>query len=243
MRVAILPSSVIAHFEVDPRPAGAEQFEVRRVEPPRLGLAQPDVNLEAGVAENLSPPPATFGNGSAIAATTRRTPDRSTASVQGGVFPQWQHGSSVTTSVPPRAAHRPAQRVHLGVRPAEPLVPALADELPCGSRTTAPTIGFGSTNRGRGRRAQGRAASSVRDRSRTPLGFRAKKSDSVRTTVHLVRLCSVHAGNNDPRRRTRDTVNYKLTMTLWHASYELHLTAAGRRSRGDDAREWKPAGG
>ena len=57
-----------------------------------------------------SPPPATFGNGSVIAATTRFTPDRSTASVQGGVWPWWQHGSSVTMSVPPLAFSPAASR-------------------------------------------------------------------------------------------------------------------------------------
>jgi hypothetical protein len=39
----------------------------------------------------------------AIATTTRLTPAAITASVQGGVRPWWQQGSSVTTRVPPRA--------------------------------------------------------------------------------------------------------------------------------------------
>ena len=38
-----------------------------------------------------------------MAAITRRTPAASTASVHGGVLPWWQHGSSVTYSVAPRA--------------------------------------------------------------------------------------------------------------------------------------------
>jgi hypothetical protein len=43
-----------------------------------------------------SPCPATGGNGSTAPATTRATPARISASVQGGVRPRWQHGSSVT---------------------------------------------------------------------------------------------------------------------------------------------------
>ena len=41
------------------------------------------------------PPPLTLGKGSRMAATTRPTPEARTTSVQGGVFPWWQHGSRV----------------------------------------------------------------------------------------------------------------------------------------------------
>ena len=52
---------------------------------------------------SASPPPATWGNGSAMAATTRATPAASKARVQGGVLPWWQQGSNVTYMVVPRA--------------------------------------------------------------------------------------------------------------------------------------------
>ena len=45
-----------------------------------------------------------------MAAKTRPTPARSTASVQGGVLPWWRHGSRVTYSVAPRAASPAAVR-------------------------------------------------------------------------------------------------------------------------------------
>ena len=56
----------------------------------------------------------------------RRGPRRRKAAV----CPWWEHGSSVTYSVAPRArlAGR-LERDDLGVRPALPLVPALADDL------------------------------------------------------------------------------------------------------------------
>ena len=56
--------------------------------------------------------------GIAAADDDARRPRRQHAAVHGPVRPTWQHGSSVTYSVAPRAARRAAraQRVHLGVR-------------------------------------------------------------------------------------------------------------------------------
>src|ERR1019366_6303697 len=56
-----------------------------------------------------SPLPLTRGLGSGMAATQREIPAATTASVQGGVRPWWQHGSKETTRVAPRAAS-PASR-------------------------------------------------------------------------------------------------------------------------------------
>ena len=70
------------------RPAGGQQLQIRRVEPAGLGLAQPDLDHDARLAQQTAPLPATWGKGSAMAATTRATPARRTASVQGGVLPK-----------------------------------------------------------------------------------------------------------------------------------------------------------
>ena len=73
-------------------------------------------------------PPARVG--SATAKTTRATPAASSASVHGPVRPVCAQGSRVTTTVPPRGPVTGlGQRDDLGVRPAGPLVPALADHL------------------------------------------------------------------------------------------------------------------
>ena len=59
------------------------------------------------------PPPGHLRKGIGLATTTRRTPARITASVQGGVLPWWQHGSSVTYSVAPAACSPAARRASI----------------------------------------------------------------------------------------------------------------------------------
>ena len=78
-----------------------------------------------------TPRPATRGNGSSVATTTRVTPASRMRCVHGPVRPTWQHGSSVTYIVAAGgAAGGLGQRVHLGVRPAGALVLALPDHDP-----------------------------------------------------------------------------------------------------------------
>ena len=73
-------------------------------------------------------------------------PAANTASVHGGVWPWWQHGSSVTTSVAPRA-DSPADSRATTSACASPK--AVCHPSPrtrnSSSTTTAPTAGFGST--------------------------------------------------------------------------------------------------
>ena len=101
-----------------------------------------DLDLDARRRRRRStPPPAAAGLGSATATTTRLMPAaRMIASVHGGCFPWWVHGSSVTTSVAPRA--RVAGRIErdrLGVAVAELGVPALRRPIAVPASTTAPT--------------------------------------------------------------------------------------------------------
>ncbi len=73
-------------------------------------------------AASRAAPPAAVGFGSATAYTTVAMPASSSASTHGGVLPWWLQGSRVTTAVPPSARPScPAQRHHLGVRPARRL--------------------------------------------------------------------------------------------------------------------------
>src|SRR5690606_35345021 len=100
-----------------------------------------------------SMPPRATGFGSSVAITTRATPDRSTASVHGGVRPWWLHGSSVTYSVAPRARSPAASSATTSAcgPPYSACHPSPTTSSSC--TTTAPTIGFGRV------RAQPRSAS------------------------------------------------------------------------------------
>jgi hypothetical protein len=62
----------------------------------RLFFQQSAGDLDAGRLQPGQTLPATSGLGSAMAATTRATPARMSASAQGGVRPKWLQGSSVT---------------------------------------------------------------------------------------------------------------------------------------------------
>ena len=56
----------------------------------------PVVTAMPAASSLASPCPATSGFGSVMAATTRPSPARTSASEQGGVRPWWLHGSRVT---------------------------------------------------------------------------------------------------------------------------------------------------
>jgi hypothetical protein len=63
---------------------------------PRLGLQQAGFDGDPGGRSVSIPAPAVRGSGSPVATTTRATPARTNASLQGGVLPVWLQGSSVT---------------------------------------------------------------------------------------------------------------------------------------------------
>ena len=101
--VLILPSRVIAHFAITQGLPVRSNFRYGAFIFLASDSQTPTVTSSPASCKIAKPPPATLGNGSGIATTTRRTPDFNTASVQGGVLPKWQHGSRVTYNVPPRA--------------------------------------------------------------------------------------------------------------------------------------------
>ncbi|MDQ1079795.1 hypothetical protein QE401_002321 [Pseudoroseomonas cervicalis] len=96
LRVAMRPSSVLASFSV----SSGRLWVSRLVKPAliaRASASSSPVETAMPAARSCSmPPPSTRGSGSRIATTTRATPAAISASVQGGVRPQWQQGSSVT---------------------------------------------------------------------------------------------------------------------------------------------------
>jgi len=80
-----------------------------------------------------------------MATTTRATPAACKASVQGGVRPWWQQGSSVTTAVPtPGAAAGLAQGMHLGMGGAGPLMEPFTHQLAAGIEHHAAHQGVGA---------------------------------------------------------------------------------------------------
>ena len=93
---AILPSSVMAALSVTcGRPSVTAQRNARfsaRASASRT----PTVTLTPAARSRARPRPSTSGCGSPMAATTRATPARTSASAHGGVRPKWAHGSSVT---------------------------------------------------------------------------------------------------------------------------------------------------
>src|SRR5271169_2182017 len=161
------PSSEVASLNVTSgRPSR------RRLRKPALTSAassalSPTSTSSPAARSRRSPSPATRGSGSSRATTTRRTPAVIRASTQGGVWPQWQHGSRLTCAMAPRAAF-PARRS--------------ASVSPCGRppgwvhprpttrpsfTITQPTAGFGQTEPSprRASASAARIASSSRRRS------------------------------------------------------------------------------
>ncbi len=90
------------------------------------------------------PLPLTRGLGSGIAATTLLMPDAITRRVHGPVRPVWQHGSSVTNIVAPRARSPASSSAKTSAwgSPARGCRP-YPTTTPSGDTITAPTIGFG----------------------------------------------------------------------------------------------------
>src|SRR6516165_4378213 len=139
------PSSDVASFKV----TSGLPTRIRVKKPALASLAssaQSPVSTASPAAFNRrTPSPATRGSGSSSATTTRFTPPAISASVQGGVRPQWQQGSRLTKAVAPRAA-RPARRSASVspcgrppgcVQPRPTTLPALT--------MTQPTAGLGQT--------------------------------------------------------------------------------------------------
>ena len=93
---AVLPSKLAAILT---RTKGLF-FVIREIKPALSSCAWASIkacSVLMPAAANLARPlPATCGLGSFMAATTRLTPALIKASAQGGVFPKWLQGSSVT---------------------------------------------------------------------------------------------------------------------------------------------------
>lgn len=96
-------------------------------------------------ARNRSAPPRASGFGSGTATTTRATPARISASAHGGCFPWWLQGSSVTTTVAPRASAPARAKATASAwgPPNSACHPSATTRSPC--RIRAPTIGLGET--------------------------------------------------------------------------------------------------
>ena len=94
----------------------AATFRASRGRPRSIRLAWPASSSRAASASSpvstrtprswsaVTPRPETRGSGSCSETTHRATPASASALAQGGVFPKWEHGSSVTYAVAPRAS-------------------------------------------------------------------------------------------------------------------------------------------
>ncbi len=144
--VAIFPSSVIAVLKVTHGMRVVIYFRNTRF---RWRISSPQTPHSTSMPASrrrAMPCPATRGLGSAMPTTTRAMPSPMTASVQGGVLPWWQQGSSVTYSVAPRADSRQAAKAFRSA-----CGPPQRSCHPCpmmrpSRTTTAPTSGLGFTH-------------------------------------------------------------------------------------------------
>src|SRR6516162_3232653 len=150
--------------------------------PSRRRLRKPALTSAASSAQSptsTSSPAARSRHSPSPATPPRRTPAAISASTQGGVCPQWQHGSRLTWATAPRAAS-PARRS--------------ASVSPCGRppgwvhprpttrpsfRMTQPTAGFGQTAPSP-RRASVRAARIASSSRRRSAGESAPPSIAIR---------------------------------------------------------------
>ncbi len=111
------PSSVIAHLAITHGRPAPSSFKYGALSRRASSSSTPTSVSMPMLASSANPRPATSGNGSRIAATTRRMPASRIAATQGGVLPKWRQGSSVTKSVAPgraragRAGPRPRHAV------------------------------------------------------------------------------------------------------------------------------------
>src|SRR4051794_4947389 len=109
--VATLPSSVIADLKsTHGRPVRACLRNAWLPSRARAASSPAATQTSTPSSRRIPRPrPLAFSDGSSEATTTRAMPAATIASVHGGVLPWWQHGSSETYSVAPRAAS-PAAR-------------------------------------------------------------------------------------------------------------------------------------
>ena len=119
-------------------------MQPRLVDPLGLGAQQPAFHFDPGCPQQVRAAGGQSGCGSSTAYTTRRTPARSKAVVQAPVRPVCEHGSSVTTAVPPRARSPASCRATTSAcgPPAKACQPCPAIS-PAASSTTQPTTGLG----------------------------------------------------------------------------------------------------
>ena len=143
VRVAAFPSRVMAYFSTTKgRPV------VMKWKNTSLRCRHPSSRTPVSTTVPASrscahPWPATKGFGSRAPTTTRAMPASRIASVQGGVLPQWQHGSSVTYRVLPAGSSAHAASAsrsawgwpHAVCQPSPMMRPSFT--------ITAPTSGFG----------------------------------------------------------------------------------------------------
>ena len=123
VRVATLPVERHRRLEEHARAPGARVLAEGLVDAAarrrQLAVGRPSTSTPSS-RRIPSPRPEAFSVGSSEATTTRAIPAATIASVQGGVRPWWQQGSSDTYSVAPRRSAPPAarDRLDLGVRAA-----------------------------------------------------------------------------------------------------------------------------
>ena len=101
--VAIFPSSDIAALTVTNGRWRTIQWWNASFNPAASAASKPVLTARPARSKISNPRPQWAGFGSRAAATTRRMPAPMIASVQGGVRPWVQHGSSVTYKVLPAA--------------------------------------------------------------------------------------------------------------------------------------------
>ena len=133
VRVATLPSRVIADLNsTHGRPTRA-CLRKAWLSSRALAASSPSASTTSTPSSRRipSPRPEAFSVGSSEATTTRPIPACRIASVQGGVLPSWQHGSSETYSVAPPRSARPQASIALTSACARAvlLMPALPQDL------------------------------------------------------------------------------------------------------------------
>ena len=141
---AVRPSAPMAHLRMARGRPVARRCRKARLRLRASASHTPWITAMPAACSWAMPPPATWGLGSAMAITTCWRPAAITASLQGGVRPWWQQGSSVTTKVPPRARSPAWRRAPTSAwgPPAWPWKPS-PTSWPPASSTTAPTMGLG----------------------------------------------------------------------------------------------------
>src|SRR5439155_2383105 len=143
VRVAILPSAVIAYFNVRNGRPVRTHLKYASVNRLASGARSPTIVSIPASCRARRPPPFTHGLVSVSAACTEPTPAATMASTHGGVRPWWLHGSKVTKRVAPKAAAPAWRRATISacawpgacVQPSPTIAPAWT--------TTAPTGGLG----------------------------------------------------------------------------------------------------